>query len=437
MKTVLIVASDFPPRGTIGSQRPIRFCRHLPAHGWRAIVLTTSERCAFPRDDSLMRWVPEGLHIVRTPCRAMYEHSSHFRHRRATGLLKRLHVPFHAVARALNGQDEPDPLIRWLPGACRAAAAIYREHAFDVVLGSLSPWSVGLIVRAIGNRLSVPYVIDARDPWTLAPGFGAGMSAVRVERERAMERTMLADASGFVANTIGQQELFGRAFPEALREKSIVVNNSFDLVEWADVPRHRFDRFTLLHGGNIHRSRSLVPVMRALALLRDRGDISPGRLQLLHYGVTEEREPAGIRELKLQEWVRFERSIPREEFAPMLRGADLLLVTERWPFAIPGKTFDYLATENPILVVAPRDGDIAGVVLEAGQGFVVPEGETEELAAVILKAFRLAEAGRPLLPEYAPQRRLRFSSPVTTGSLAGLLNRVAADQPAVTAKVAT
>src|SRR5947208_12877558 len=63
---VLFVVYDFPPEGSRGTKRSLKFIRHLPPHGWSAVVLTvrSSPNLSF-HDDSLFAELPPGLPIYR------------------------------------------------------------------------------------------------------------------------------------------------------------------------------------------------------------------------------------------------------------------------------------------------------------------------------------------------------------------------------------
>ncbi len=393
-RRVLIVSVCFPPLAEVGSQRPARLCRYLPDHGWEPAVLTVSLGCARPRDDSLMDLVPPGLRVYRTACGNWYRHSYAYRHWQARGLSRLLHVPFHMLARVVHGGMVPDDCVTWRPAALHRAEQIRREFPFDVVLACMSPWSVGLAARDIAERFRVPYVLDLRDPWTASPERYAPRN---LALERALERELIARAAAFVANTQGQERLHLDVFGDLLHGRTTVVNNSFDPREWDGVRGERFEKFTMLFTGNVHRWVSLAPLIQALRQLRDRKALPAGRYELLCHGTAHPSERARVVEMGLTDCVRFERTVPRLELMPKVLGAQLLVATVRWPFAVPAKVYNYLGAGGPILMIGPQDGDAARIVRETGCGFTAGEDEVEQIAEVVLRAFRSWAAGRPIL----------------------------------------
>src|SRR5271170_1067940 len=67
MNTVLIVSPHFPPSGLAGVHRARHLAKHLPAYGWRPIIVRVDERhYAESGDPGLAALVPATVEQVRT-----------------------------------------------------------------------------------------------------------------------------------------------------------------------------------------------------------------------------------------------------------------------------------------------------------------------------------------------------------------------------------
>ena len=66
MKSVLMIAYQFPPMGGSGVQRTTKFVKYLPDFGWNPVVLTRSIDRMKLRDNSLLSEIPDGTRIIRT-----------------------------------------------------------------------------------------------------------------------------------------------------------------------------------------------------------------------------------------------------------------------------------------------------------------------------------------------------------------------------------
>src|SRR5215470_9252779 len=67
MKSVVMIAYVFPPEGSAGTYRPLRFVRHLPSHGWRPVVIAEKTQYYERYDPQLLDLLPSGVEIVRVP----------------------------------------------------------------------------------------------------------------------------------------------------------------------------------------------------------------------------------------------------------------------------------------------------------------------------------------------------------------------------------
>src|SRR6266536_4896610 len=65
MKSVLMIAYYFPPEGSAGAYRPLRFVRHLSKMGWFPTVISADPYCYERYDPALLALVPSETEIVR------------------------------------------------------------------------------------------------------------------------------------------------------------------------------------------------------------------------------------------------------------------------------------------------------------------------------------------------------------------------------------
>lgn len=162
--------------------------------------------------------------------------------------------------------------------------------------------------------------------------------------------------------------------------------------------RHGIEgRFIAMYSGNLGFCQRLEDVISAACVLRDRTDIM---FLLVGGGVLKRRLQDQVARLGLKN-VRFLPSQPAAELAASLSAADVHLVPldERVAACLmPSKFYGVLASESPLIAVAPRDCELAQLTLEHGVGVVTPPGDPRALAAVIEnladRAGDLPEMGR-------------------------------------------
>src|SRR5215471_18446349 len=82
MKSVLMIAYFFPPEGSAGSYRPLRFVRELSTRGWGTSVIT-AEPYGFERyDPQLLSFVPSKTEVVRVRACDLWQAIQSWRGRR-------------------------------------------------------------------------------------------------------------------------------------------------------------------------------------------------------------------------------------------------------------------------------------------------------------------------------------------------------------------
>jgi hypothetical protein len=142
-RTVAIVSPYFPPSTLAGVHRARHLAKHLPAHGWRPIVLRVDERFyAEPGDPALADLVPTDLQQVRT---------------------RAIPAPLTRLA------GVGDIGLRAWPHLARSLDRVIAAEHPDVVFITGSPF-YPLLLAPRARRRGVPVVLDFQDPWVSAHG---------------------------------------------------------------------------------------------------------------------------------------------------------------------------------------------------------------------------------------------------------------------------
>ena len=184
MGQVVIIAVYFPPDGSAGVSRPLRFVRELPSHGWVPSVVTVNARAHERHDPHLMETVPREVDVIRVSDRDLWQA---IQARRANRLHARLeaatptqaakvqaahHRPMRRLLRSAVRTVEasvyyPDLARFWIRPAIDATVALCARKKPRVLVATGGPWSSFIVAERVSQRIGVPYVLDFRDSWTL------------------------------------------------------------------------------------------------------------------------------------------------------------------------------------------------------------------------------------------------------------------------------
>ena len=90
---------------------------------------------------------------------------------------------------------------------------------------------------------------------------------------------------------------------------------------------------------------------------------------------------------------------------------------------IPGKVFEYVAAERPILAAVPPGGAAAKLIDEIGAGIVAPVDDVEALRAALVELHARWKRGE-LAVELAPEVRERISRRARVAGVAELVHEL-------------
>jgi glycosyltransferase involved in cell wall biosynthesis len=408
MWRVLLIAYAFPPCGGAGVQRTARFAQYLPDYGWLPSVITVVPSCYGVKDSTEDTPLPDKVEVIRTmhfdPVARFTRASVATIHNGSNGAP---HGPRQSFIKALRSVARkswvafdrnaliPDQAITWVPRAVAAGLAAHRRHRFDLIYATGEPYSDYFTASMISRVTGVPYVVDMRDPWTLAPYRIEDRSSARQSLERWQERRVLAGcrACVFANRAI---DLYSEAFPQ-WAQKFHYIPNGYDPSDFEGVEPKQFDKFTVVHSGTfLPGYRTADTFLLALReLLNAQPDLSQ-RIQVLFLGKIGEEKKL-IRELSLDNVVSQTGYLPHQESISYVKGADLLLLVggrHRWEET--GKVYEYLATGKPILALVQPEGGAAELLRPNLTARIVDRESLRDVRAALADAISAESASQPV-----------------------------------------
>jgi hypothetical protein len=377
LNAVVLIAYYFPPDGSAGVYRPLRFVRQLLLRGWLPAVVTV-ETDAHPRPDpQLLQMVPPEVEIVRVEERDVWKRIQARREnltkaqlsnadpQQATLVLRSHQLPVRRLVRRIVRAVEgavyyPDPARFWIRPAVSATVAVCKVKRPAAIVATGGPWSAFLVAQRASQQTGVPYVLDFRDSWTLTQNddFEKWRPRWAARRDRRLLRRLFADARSIVFRYRTEAECYVRAYPGALDPAKIhLVPNGY---EGAIAPfqKTRSERCTVLYTGTLTQYR-YETLLEAVALLRDRHPSDAAQLRLLFVGEGGVELARDAAQRRLDDIVETRGAVPAHEVDRLQREAHALLLLGVKPFRgyelVGSKVFGYLKAARPIVGILPRD----------------------------------------------------------------------------------
>ena len=432
-RRLLIISYVFPPVGGAGVQRAVKFVKYLPEYGWRASVLTALNPSVPVQDESLLRDVPSDTTIVRAPTlEPSYGVKALVAGRgaRTGGGRQVVANGLKAITRfAASRLLQPDPQILWYPAAARAGSRLLQSTRHDAVLVSGPPFSSFLVGAALSRRAHIPLILDYRDEWALSNAHleNRGFGRLAQQMQDMVQRRVVRAAAGLVATTASSARTLRETLDDAGSNARVLsIPNGFDPDDFAGPAPQVIpgERFRLVYTGTLWNLTSVAPLVEAVLSLDRRAPDVTSHLELVFVGRRTAEQQA------LLDPCRATRALLTQyDYAPhdtaigFIRSAHLLCAllsdaagAER---VLPGKIFEYMAAERPILVIAPR-GDLWQLTELYPAASRHEPRDVGSIARFLERAVEMFRAGS------GPERVMWDSRPydrrVQAGVLAGFLN---------------
>ena len=436
MKRVLIISYYWPPTGGSGVQRWVKFAKYLPSEGWQPVIYTPENPEQLAVDESLAAEVPEDAEIVKTRIIEPYE--LYKRVLRRSGHSKEaVEVnPVNAQNKSLlqkaamwirGNLFRPDPRCLWIGPSVRFLKKYLAEHTVDLIVSTGPPQSMHMIGLRLSRETGLPWISDFRDPWTKIFYFKhLSMTSATEKWHSKMEKKVLDEASAVVAvSPLVQQE-----FQEMTDTPVELITNGFDECDFSseqctEAYGGASEEFIITHTGLFAADGNPTALWDVLAEKCRTDEIFKKLLKIKLIGKTDDQILKALTDRGLEDSMINMGYQPHSVAVEQQRQASLLILPLRkepeYKAVLPGKLFEYLASQRPILGIGQPDGAMAMIVNETRTGTVIDWEDRKGLTQYIEQCWERHLEGR-LSTEGADLSR--FTRRSLTRRMAGLFDRV-------------
>ena len=402
-RRLLILAYFYPPLAGGGVHRVLGFTRYLPRHGWACTVVCAGEEDYWVRDTTLLDRVPPGTEVLRAPGGSAL--AALLRLGRGGGTAPRSRRAFAGLRRLSDWWLLPDSYVGWAGRAAAVAARRIARGGVDAVLSSSPPDSAHLAARRLHRRFRLPWVADFRDPW-IGLSFRTPPTAWHRARQAAMERAVLGGADLVLTASRTHADDLRRRAGGLTAPDAVAIPGRLEHLPNGFEPEPEAGRgpdpgadesFTLVFAGTLSQMPDADVFLEALHDLFARRPEARRRIRARLAGPYEKSHSDRAEALGLTGIVHFPGALPHAETRALERGADLLLLWKPrgagYRTMVPGKLYEYLDAERPVLAMLREDDEAAALVRSAG-GEVVPPGDRAPLSAAIERRYLQWKEGR-------------------------------------------
>ncbi len=384
MKKILFLTYFWPPSGKASLQFPLRMIQYLPQYGFDPMVLTVEEETFTQKDESLLKEVPEGLRVFKSPVFEPFDLYRKFTGKGKDEVLvasetisKENSDPRHKIAVWIRmNLFVPDARIGWFPYAVKEGKRIFEESRFDAIISMGPPHSTHLIARRLSSELNVPFFPVLIDPWMdIAYYQGQSRSALTKKIDSAFEKKVFEAASEVFFVTATTLSEYRKKYP-FLENKSDVLFWGYDGFKFENLPETKKEggAKVLMHSGNIFDFQNPLKMWEFLKEKIQSGE----NFRLKFTGTVSPGIRKSITEAGLDPYTDYLGFLSYDDMIKEVMASDYLWVCAMEKRHLPGKLFEYLRTGKPVLAFGEDNLEVKTILEKSGAGMMFGFNESPE-----------------------------------------------------------
>lgn len=397
---LLIITYYWPPAGGPGVQRWLKFVKYLPDFGVQPIVYIP-ENPTYPIvDENLIKEVSDKAIIIKQKIFEPYQLAS-FLSKNKTKKMNSGIIPNQKKQSFLDkvflwirgNLFIPDARFFWVKPSVVFLEKYIIENNIDTIVTSGPPHSLHLIGLELKKKLNVRWFADFRDPWTTI-GYHKSLrlSSTATQKHKELESQVLNTADTIIVTSKTTKTEF-----QALTTKPIaVITNGFDIEK---VEKQTLDtKFSLAHIGSFLSARNPKLLWESLVELIAEIPDFKSHLEIKLIGAVSQEVLDSIGDFGLKNCLNNLGYVSHQEAIAHQRKSQVLLLieidSEETKSIIPGKLFEYMVSNRPIIAIGPNGSDFAEIITDTNTGVFFDYSEKVKLKKLILDFYNQYQEGK-------------------------------------------
>lgn len=377
MKKVLIVSYCFPPIDMMAARRFGTMCKYFEGNGYKPYILTTK-----PNGD----WGVKARYELELPVdkKQIIQIGTH----RTNGNVKNILGAFliHLLKDCKFSSQTVNAISLGWYEKVKGNINLALLQDIDIIVGTFPVMGDLFVASYLSKKLKCPYIADIRDLISDYPEAAEGCKRAKL-LDHVVEKYVLHKASGIVTVTPGYKKVLKKRYP---KKKFCVVFNGWDN-EKRRFCKNQETKY-LYYAGSLylHRLESLKLLIDCIEKVNAKGTV---RIKILIRSIgpkaLDTKLKKMVKQKGIQEYVDIldasEECIVNVEeenayinvVLSTIHEDDVALMT-----TIPGKVYELLNKQTPILAIVPSHSDVGKVLRYTNKG--IASVSEEEIINFIL-----------------------------------------------------
>ncbi|GGG45631.1 glycosyltransferase family 4 protein [Bizionia arctica] len=396
---VLIITYYWPPAGGPGVQRWLKFVKYLPEFGIEPIVYVPSNPSYPIIDETLLQEVSEDITVLKQAIKEPYKFAGFLSNNKSNAISKGI-IPKEKEQSIIDklllfvrgNFFIPDARKNWVRPSVQYLDTYIDDYNIKTVITTGPPHSLHLIGLELQKRAGVKWFADFRDPWTTI-GYHKQLKLTDFakQKHKALEKQVLQTADEIIVTSHVTKKEFSK-----LTDKPIsVITNGYDRNNVANLPLDK--KFTLAHIGSLLSKRNPEVLWQVLKeLVAEYSDFARD-FELHFVGSVSEEVLMSIEINGLSLYVTNHSYVTHNKAIAFQKKSQVLLLieidSEETKCIIPGKLFEYMVSNRPILAIGPDDSDVESLIKETNSGSYFKYQDHDEIKNTLLNFYKAYQEG--------------------------------------------
>lgn len=393
-KKALIITYYWAPSGGPGVQRWLKFVKYLPDFGIEPI-LYVPENPTYPIiDHNLYENITQPL-VLKQPIREPYGLASILSKSKtksiSSGIVpsKRKQSLLDKTMLYVRGNFFiPDARVLWVKPSVDYLEKYIVENNIQTIITTGPPHSLHLIGLKLKEKLDLKWIADFRDPWTsIVYHKDLKLSKSSKKKHIELETKVLNSADQIIVTSPSTKVEFSQKTKQPIE----VITNGYDVEKIEKRPLD--EKFTLAHIGSFLSERNPRILWKVLKELTKENEDFRADFQLKLIGIVSDEVMEAIKEFGLASYVNKTNYMSHTASVAEQRTSQVLLLVEsdsdETKAILPGKLYEYMASNRPILAIANEESDIRNIIEQTNTGVFCSYAEINKVKETIEKYYRL------------------------------------------------
>jgi glycosyltransferase involved in cell wall biosynthesis len=253
----------------------------------------------------------------------------------------------------------------WIKPSVEFLISYLEQNPVDAIITTAPPHSCSLIglrlKQHFGNKIK--WIADFQDPWTQVDYYQRlHLTSWADKKHHQLEQEVFkwADAITIVSNT-------WKTDLESIGAKNVeVIPLGFDKIDFQNITPNIDDNFTITHAGLLGDDRHPKVLLKVFSRMTQKYPQFGEKAKLQLAGQVHDIVFEDAKKLGISNMIDFKGEMSKQQVNQLNANSQMLLLllnkAENAKGRVPGKFFEYLALNRPILCLGERGSDVEQII---------------------------------------------------------------------------